>query len=55
MKVALVLLMWAAVAAGAWVIWMASHLYHVRAGVFGTEGLAVALAIWMTLEARKCG
>jgi len=55
MKIVLALLGWAAVLAGAWVIWMASQLYQVRPGVFGAEGLAVVLAVWMTLEARKCG
>jgi hypothetical protein len=55
MKIALALLMWAAVLAGAWVIWMASQLYPVGSGVFGAEGLAVVFAMWMTLEARKCG
>jgi len=55
MKIALSLLAWAAVLTGAWVIWMASQLYQVRPGVFGAEGLAVVLAVWMTLEARKCG
>jgi hypothetical protein len=55
MKISLALLTWAAVLAGAWVIWMASQLYEVRPGVFGAEGLAVVFAIWMTLEARKCG
>jgi hypothetical protein len=55
MKIALSLLAWAAVLAGAWVIWIASQLYQVRPGVFGAEGLAVVLAVWMTLEARKCG
>jgi|GEM_PF-6894413 len=55
MKIALALLAWAAVLAGAWVIWMASQLYQVRHGVFGAEALAVVFAVWMTLEARKCG
>ena len=55
MKIALALLAWAAVLAGAWVIWMASQLFHVLPRVFGAEGLAVVLAVWMTLEARKCG
>lgn len=55
MKIAVALLIWAAVLAGAWVIWMASQLYQVLPGVFGAEGLAVVFAIWMTLEARKCG
>jgi hypothetical protein len=55
MKIALALLMWAAVLAGAWVIWMASQLYQVRPGVFGAEGLAAMFAVWMTLEAHKCG
>lgn len=55
MKIALALLMWAAVLAGAWVIWMASQLYPVRPGVFGVEGLTIVFAVWMTLEARKCG
>ncbi|UPJ51870.1 hypothetical protein IVB30_11285 [Bradyrhizobium sp. 200] len=55
MKIAFALLAWAAVLTGAWVIWMASQLYQVLPGVFGAEGLVVALAIWMTLEARKCG
>jgi hypothetical protein len=55
MKIAFALLTWAAVVAGAWVIWVASQLYQVRPGVFGAEGVAVVVAIWMTLEARKCG
>ena len=55
MKIALSLLAWAAVLAGAWVIWMASQLYQILPGVFGAEGLAVMFAIWMTQEARKCG
>lgn len=55
MKIALALLGWAAALAGAWAIWMAGQLHHVRPGVFGAEGLAVALAIWITLEAHKCG
>jgi len=55
MKIAFALLAWAVVLAGAWVIWMASNLYEVRPGVFGAEGLAVVFAVWMTLEARKCG
>ena len=55
MKIALVLLTWAAVLAGAWVIWMASQLYQVRHGVFGAEALSVVFAVWITLEARKCG
>ena len=52
MKIALALLMWAAVLAGAWVIWMASQLYPVRPGVFGVEGLTIVFAVWMTLEAQ---
>jgi hypothetical protein len=55
MTIAFVLLTWAAVLAGAWVIWMASQLHQVRPGVFGAEGLAVLFAVWMTLEVRKCG
>jgi hypothetical protein len=55
MKIALVLLAWAAVLAGAWVIWMASQLFQILPGVFGVEALAVVFAVWMTLEARKCG
>jgi hypothetical protein len=55
MKIAIALLVWTAVLAGAWVIWMASQLYQVLPGVFGAEGLAVVFAIWMTLEVRKCG
>jgi hypothetical protein len=55
MKIALALLMWAVVLAGAWVIWMASQLYPVGPGAFGAEGLAVVFAMWMTLEPRKCG
>ena len=55
MKIAFALLTWAAVLAGAWVIWMASQLYEVRPGVFGTEALVILFAVWMTLEARKCG
>jgi hypothetical protein len=55
MKLSLALLTWVAVLAGAWVIWMASQLYEVRPGVFGAEALVIAFAIWMTLEARKCG
>jgi hypothetical protein len=52
MKIALALLAWAAVPAGAWV---ASQLYQIRPGVFGAEALAVVFAVWMTQEARKCG
>ena len=55
MKIVLALLAWTAALAGAWVIWMASQLYQVRPGVFGSEGLVVVFAVWMTLEARKCG
>lgn len=55
MKIALALLIWASVLAGAWVIWMASQLFQVRPGAFGAEALAVVFAVWMTLEARKCG
>jgi hypothetical protein len=55
MKIALALLAWSAVLAGGWVIWMASQLFPMRPGVVGAEGLAVVLAVWMTLEARKCG
>jgi len=55
MKITLALLTWAAVLAGAWVIWMASQLCQVRPGAFGAEALAVVFAVWMTLEARKCG
>ena len=53
MKIALSLLAWAAVLTGAWVIWMASQLFHVLPGVFGAEGLAVLFARWMTLEATQ--
>ena len=55
MKMALALLAWAAVLAGAWVIWMASQFFQVRPGAFGAEALAVVFAVWMTLEASKCG
>ena len=55
MKIALALLTWAAALAGAWLIWMASQLFQIFPGVFGAEGLAVVFAVWMTLEARKCG
>jgi hypothetical protein len=55
MKIALALLAWAAVLAGAWVIWIASQLFQLRHGVFGAEALAVVFAVWMTLEASKCG
>jgi hypothetical protein len=55
MKIALALLTWAAVLAGAWMIWMAGQLYQVRPGMFGAEGLAVVFAVWKTLETRKCG
>jgi hypothetical protein len=55
MKIALAVLAWAAVLAGAWVIWMASQLYEVRPGVFGAEALVIMFAVWVTLEARKCG
>ena len=55
MKIALALLIWAAVLAGAWLIWMSSQLVQILPGVFGAEGLAVVFAVWMTLEARKCG
>jgi hypothetical protein len=27
----------------------------VRPGVFGVEGLTIVFAVWMTLEARRCG
>ena len=55
MKIVLALLAWAAVLACAWVIWMASQLYQVGPGVFGAEGMVVVFAVWITLEARKCG
>lgn len=55
MKIALAALMWTAVFSGGWLIWMVSQLHVVRPGVLGAEGLAFVLAIWMTLEARKCG
>jgi hypothetical protein len=55
MRIALALLTWLAVVVGGWMIWMVGQLYHVRPGLFGAEGLAVVLAIWMTLEARRCG
>jgi hypothetical protein len=55
MKIALALLAWAAVPAGAWVIWMANLLYQVRPGAFVAEALAAVFAVWITLEARKCG
>ncbi|WP_156433769.1 hypothetical protein [Bradyrhizobium retamae] len=55
MKIVLAVLAWTAVLAGGWVLWMASQLYQVRPGVFGAEGLAIVFAVWMTLEARKCG
>ncbi|MCA6117870.1 hypothetical protein J6524_23765 [Bradyrhizobium sp. WSM 1738] len=55
MKIVLALLMWVAVLVGGWMIWMASQLYHIRPGVFGAVGLAIVFAIWVTLEARKCG
>ena len=55
MKIALAMLMWAAVLVGGWMIWMVSQLHHVGPGVFGAEGLAIVFAVWMTLEARKCG
>ena len=55
MKIVLALLMWTAVLVGGWVIWMVSQLHQVRPGVFVAEAMAVVLAIWMTLEARKCG
>jgi hypothetical protein len=52
MKIALALLTWLAVFVG---VWMVGQIHHVRPGVFGAEAMAVVLAIWMTLEARKCG
>ena len=52
MNIALARMTWTAVLAGAW---MASQLNEVRPGVPGAEGLAVVFAVWMTLEARKCG
>jgi hypothetical protein len=55
MKIAIAPLMWTAALAGTWVIWMASQLYPVRPGVFGTDALAAVFAVWMTLEIRKCG
>ena len=55
MKIVLALLAWTAALAGAWVIWMASQLYQVGPGVFGAEGVALVFAVWITLEARKCG
>ena len=55
MKIALALLAWAAMLAGAWVMWMASQLYKVHPGVFGAEGLAVVFVVWITLEGCKCG
>jgi hypothetical protein len=55
MKLALALLTWMVVLVGGWMIWMACQLYHIRPGVFGAEGLAIVFAIWITLEARKCG
>jgi hypothetical protein len=55
MTIALALLAWAVALAGAWVIWMTSQLYEVRPGVFGAEALVIVFAVWMTLEARKCG
>jgi len=49
MKIALALLTWAAVLAGAWVIgWRASSTRSVP------ERL-VPFVVWTTLEARKCG
>ena len=55
MKIALAVLVWLAVFFSGWTIWMASQLNHIRPGVFGAEGLAIVFAVWMTLEARKCG
>lgn len=55
MKIALAASIWAAVLAGGSSIWMVSQLYQVRPGMFGVEGMAIALAIWMTLEACRCG
>ena len=55
MKIAFALVAWAAALAGGWLIWTASQLFQVRPGAFGAEVLAVVLAVWMTLEARKCG
>jgi len=55
MKIALALLGWTAVLVGGWMIWMVSRFFQVLPGVFGAEGLAVVFAVWMTLEARKCG
>jgi hypothetical protein len=55
MMIVFAVLSWAAALAGGSMIWMASQLNHVRPGVFGAEGLTIAFAIWMTLEARKCG
>jgi hypothetical protein len=37
------------------VIWMASQLFQILPGVFVAEALTVVFAVWMTLEARKCG
>lgn len=55
MVAVLAALAWAVAFAGGWVIWTASQIYHVRPGVLGAEGLAVVFALWLTLEARKCG
>ena len=55
MMIVFAVLSWAATLAGASMIWMASQLHHIRPGVFGAEGLTIVFAIWMTLEARKCG
>lgn len=55
MKIALAVLSWTVALAGGSMICAASQLYHIRPGVFGAEGLMIAFAIWMTLEARKCG
>jgi hypothetical protein len=55
MKIALAVLAWVAALAGGYVIWMASQLYQIMPGVFGAEGLAILFAVWITLEARKCG
>ena len=55
MKIALAALMWTAVLSGGWVIWMVSLLHAVRPGALAAGGWAFVLAIWMTLEARKCG
>ena len=55
MKIVLALLAWAAALAGGWLVWAASQIFQIRPGVLGAEGLLVVFAVWMTLEARKCG